>query len=439
MPMPLVAPAPSSNRRAGAIFRRKFGHDLQKLLKYLFAAGTISMPIAAIGLAVIFKLGHATSFPPEDPHIGWVENPKTRGTLNIISVCLSTIFACAYVSVHIGLPGEKDGFIKPLLHKCNWLLANVFAPELMVLIALCERWSASSGVAFMQSLGVEGWTMRLAFFADMGGFKVRFSNGETKAFSSGLEFYEWFSSRLRIPGPLELDFKEVELDIKDRSKRDGVLKVFACLQAVWLLIQTVARFAQHLPVTELEVTSCAYVLCALVVYSCWLHKPYGVQRRYIIHLNSEFAVDGSGRTSPNIKLPIALFPKTNCSIFNGSYENPDKAILICNLLSCLVGTLTSTALVIPFWDAQFVNSNGQWIWRACSLTQVSLSFVFAFIALVEHWEHPSILLMFQLSMVLLYDISRATLFALICMSFASQPAGVYRDVQWIFGAIPHWN
>lgn len=115
--------------RAGALQRGRFGNDLHKLLIHLFAAGACSLPIAAILLAITFKLGHATSFPSDDPHVGWVANPETRGTLNVISVCVSTIFTCVYVSVHIGLPDENQGPLKPLLQKCCWLLANVFAPR----------------------------------------------------------------------------------------------------------------------------------------------------------------------------------------------------------------------------------------------------------------------------------------------------------------------
>lgn len=166
--------------------------------------------------------------------------------------------------------------------------------------------------------------MRLSFFADMGGFKLQFSDGKQQDFGSGLDFYEWFAKREERPS--QLDFKEIELDIKDRSKSNGVLKVFTCMQATWLLVETVVRFAQHQPVSELEVTTCAYIVCALVVYSCWLHKPYGVGRRITIHLDSNCEKERPALPE-GVKLPIAPFRGSNSSLFNSSYNDPDKAIL----------------------------------------------------------------------------------------------------------------
>lgn len=322
--------------RAGTLLRRRLGDDLEIFFVYLFISGAVSIPIAVIGLFTVFKFGHATSFPPGDPHTGWVETPETRGTLNIISVCASTIFACVYVSVHVDIPNEtKTGgkvwqyIAQPVLRKLYWLLFNIFAPELMVLVALCERWSAGSGVAFMRSRGAANWTMRLAFFADMGGFKLPAERGhkDGRVFNSGLEFYEWFV--LLKDRPQDLNFKEIELDIRDRSKRNGVLKVFTCLQATWLLIETVVRFAQHQPVSELEVTTCSYIVCALVTYGCWLSKPYGVERRITLRLDGARIETEAGEKAEQIlresKLPIAPFP--GAALFSRAYDDPDRAIL----------------------------------------------------------------------------------------------------------------
>lgn len=217
--------------RAGRLFRRYSGSNLELPLIYLFLIGLVSLPFTVLGLLFIFRHGHATAFHPEDPHVGWVENPGRRGTLNIIWTCFSTIFTCVYVSVHIDIPDpqKSDRFqeslsrahtipkaavryffavwrllSRPVTRKVIWVLFNIYAPELMVMCSLLERKSAKSGVAFMHSRGQAGWKMRHAFFADMGGFKLP----DGTLLHTGLEFYEWYDRERPT-----LNYEEIEHDI----------------------------------------------------------------------------------------------------------------------------------------------------------------------------------------------------------------------------------
>ena len=64
-----------------------------------------------------------------------------------------------------------------------------------------------------------------------------------------------------------------EEDIADKSKTDGIAKLLSCVQASWMLIQVCGRLAQGLPVTLLEINTLGHVLCALVIYILWWHKP----------------------------------------------------------------------------------------------------------------------------------------------------------------------
>ena len=62
-------------------------------------------------------------------------------------------------------------------------------------------------------------------------------------------------------------------EIKDKSKTDRVAKFLSCLQAMWMLIQTIERAATGLPVMLLEVNTLAHILSALFIYVLWWHKP----------------------------------------------------------------------------------------------------------------------------------------------------------------------
>jgi len=331
----------------------------------------------------------------------------------------------------------------------------------MVLVALCERESAKSGVAYMQrDRGEKEWTMRHAFFADMGGFKLPKSHGGTR-FHTGLEFYQWFDDKRP-----KLEYEEIERDIRDRSKKDTLLKVFTCFQAAWFVIQTLERFSQHQPVSTLEVTTCSYIICAIITQLCWLRKPYGVNKSHSVPFEEENVelersasqsneapamnrVSESTRTTPSedmekqtasaSDLPRQLFDDAPCTPFNRAYQVPRRSVLTSCLCACLVGVIVGVVHIIPFWNTRFVNTEGQWMWRACCGVQISVFFAFAFGAVIEPWFHGVILWVSLLFLCLLYCMSRIVLFALIWTSFSSQPVGLYQNVHWGFGLFPHWD
>lgn len=62
-------------------------------------------------------------------------------------------------------------------------------------------------------------------------------------------------------------------DIDDKSKADALAKALVCLQASWMLVQTVGRLAGNLPVTLLEVNTLGHILCAFIIYVLWWNKP----------------------------------------------------------------------------------------------------------------------------------------------------------------------
>lgn len=68
-----------------------------------------------------------------------------------------------------------------------------------------------------------------------------------------------------------------ESEIVDKCKADGSAKSLACLQAGWMIVQVISRVVYGLPVTLLEVNILGHILCALIIYILWWHKPRLVQ------------------------------------------------------------------------------------------------------------------------------------------------------------------
>ncbi|KAH0535918.1 hypothetical protein FGG08_007177 [Glutinoglossum americanum] len=74
--------------------------------------------------------------------------------------------------------------LKLFFWKVVWMLVTVLAPEYLVSQALAERlsagWSCEKLRRWAEEDGVE-WTMTHSFFADMGGFVIRFTDGTPEA------------------------------------------------------------------------------------------------------------------------------------------------------------------------------------------------------------------------------------------------------------------
>lgn len=66
-------------------------------------------------------------------------------------------------------------------------------------------------------------------------------------------------------------------DLKDKNKADGLAKLLVCIQAGWMIVQVTSRSAVGLSTTLLEVHTVAHVVCALIMYVIWWHKPRQVE------------------------------------------------------------------------------------------------------------------------------------------------------------------
>lgn len=67
-----------------------------------------------------------------------------------------------------------------------------------------------------------------------------------------------------------------EEDIKDKSKADGLEKFLICAQAIWFCASSIARLANNLPITLLELNAIAHASCALLIYAFWWSKPLNI-------------------------------------------------------------------------------------------------------------------------------------------------------------------
>ncbi|KAL8691120.1 MAG: hypothetical protein Q9224_004250 [Gallowayella concinna] len=171
--------------------------------------------------------------------------------------------------LHLNLPAEHEGFWTCFFRRAKWLMLGVLAPETVLLAAGGQWASAKRSVADMKSHGSDSWTLAHAFYADSGGFLLQPLDSSPFPVTAKQIHYMVKQNYLSVP-----DISEKE--IFDKSKADYVTKTIACLQTGWFVTECAARAIQKLPVSPIELSTCAIILCTVTIYFFWLQKPLNV-------------------------------------------------------------------------------------------------------------------------------------------------------------------
>ncbi|KIK68325.1 hypothetical protein GYMLUDRAFT_154185 [Collybiopsis luxurians FD-317 M1] len=198
---------------------------------------------------------------------------QCRSLFQIVWSCVSLLFACTWVSVHPNVPARKDGSWTILGKRLGLMIMTLIAPELLVLWA-ARQWFAARKLS--KKFKELGWGVSHGHFLLMGGF----AQYQDDKLERVLRYHHLTSREEKIIGKIE------EREIEDHGHSDYFAKLIATGQAAWFVIQLLARWAQHLPMTLLEVTTFAFALMDLLIYFFWWSKPQGV--------NCYVRIDGQG-------------------------------------------------------------------------------------------------------------------------------------------------
>ncbi|EJC99831.1 uncharacterized protein FOMMEDRAFT_112880 [Fomitiporia mediterranea MF3/22] len=401
-------------------------------------------------------------FSNSDSHVGFQTDSGGRSTMDIIATCTSTLVSCVYSSVHFDVPhgtSHRLTFFEKIRSKEFWLelygkfsfwLLGLLAPEMLVIHAYYEHMIAREDVIWMKRHGYPDWKMVHAFFADMGGFTVE--DGERP--HSGYELHKMLS-RGEVPGMI--DCKELEYDIADRTKVDMLFKLFTILQVCRFFAETIWRPIVSLPVSPLEIVTCAYVMCTLMYYSLWLYKPYNVNERIVV------------RSKPGLRRTWMLKETTQPKNEHTKYRFCSVRYLLDSLssifleprlseedrlggskkmyqsspymqegsvIAAIAGFLVGLAH-LSSWNVEFPDSNGQALWRICSIAVTVLPLIAAGsiygAAMVRRDLVTELMNLTVLTLSVTYCTARLILFILLGYSFWSLPAGVYdtKPLGWL--------
>ena len=223
---------------------------------------------------------------------GWRLAPNGRGTFDILWSSLITISLCSWSVLTLNVYPRRFGSFKISGRKAVMAFLGCVGPEFVLQLAAGQYCAARRSVrAFSVSnqrwSGRQPWTMRHAFFANMGGFALQTQVADKGAFPL---FPLNAQQVLYLVENDYIAYNDVCIEkelIKDRDKVDGIVRLITVCQMSWFFVTCVARACQNLAVTVLELAAVGFILNSLCTFFFWWHKPNDVTRAIILRPNTE--------------------------------------------------------------------------------------------------------------------------------------------------------
>ncbi|KAK3348666.1 hypothetical protein B0T25DRAFT_457680 [Lasiosphaeria hispida] len=418
--------------------------------------------------------------------VGWVSAPSQRSTWDIIWSCLSIFLLCSWRAVHLNLPtpeeslGEWNEFRlgnlgmvpywpkKPLVvkwrRKVVWMGVICLAPEAGVGLAVNQYLAAREARnKANRDMPGDKFTMAHAFYANMGGIAIRRVQPRTTQLGPRVEEEKSHSYETTdIVSALDPDLLStiVDVDIIDKSHSDVVTKLLAILQSTWLVFNSITRAACGLSISQLELATMAFIICAVAMYGFWWHKPFNVERR---HTLVKLAQADDNRDSAEI---CALEGRVSDFVVRRDLvhmivpqavrvESSDPWAGDSAVAATYTTGLFFSAVHLAAWNWQFPSPLIQTLWRwfatTALVTSLSPLYMVPLVMLTAgvrerwvgsylDWETPieNITAVVSLLMFAIYIISRLAVLALTFYCFRSMPVSTYERVEWV-DFIPHFG
>ncbi|KAK3386829.1 hypothetical protein B0H63DRAFT_468447 [Podospora didyma] len=471
---------------------------------------------AVLSLAFWLNLASAqsnltTESTRSDGRVGWTAPEGRRSILGIIWSCLSIFLVCSWKCVHLNVPTPEESrggwkkfrlwkwqvpyWPKPPLRakwrrKISWMVLISIAPEFGVGVAAHEWLEARET---LREVNRDDLSMAHAFYANMGGILCRVISTNKHRPEKEEELHpqlEVIPAPRDVEQPKSMDLRYdrsptwhkvereyvaklgvlslpgvisdmTEEQIHDRSKSDAFTKIFAIVQSLWLVLQSIARAVNGLAISELELATMAFVACALVMYLFWWDKPFGVEERHEIIQILPLPEEGTAKHhhgKVSYEGHEFCHPGERVTQLDSEFRAPDLLfpgqdnLLHKDNLTAIAFNVTGMAfsgIHLAAWNWEFPTNLIQTLWRAFALTAFVRS-----IAPVIFWHVVPIVSrvipsrssfdLTDLAAYILYFLlfsyvfSRIAVLFLIIYCFSSMPASVYEEVDWM-AFIPHFS
>lgn len=329
-------------------------------------------------------------------HHGWIEQANHRGTFDIVWSCLFTVFISTYTILCLNVPAPNDTWWAVARRRLMWMGLGIMGPEIVLTYAAGQWSRAHHSLEAFRASGYTGWTLRHAFFADMGGFQLCAPG--SPPFPINAKQLHWLVVNRHV------DYPSITAEqIRDRSKQDSVAKVVTGFQISFLIIQLIGRAAQHLSITALELNALGIVVCSLMTSYAWLHKPVDIAAAVPICTSSKMeditgcatwkntpldSVDENGpgwamNIQPFMGMPVIHPERPIKRIPNDRF--PMDAYGNQEYLLCLA-TIIFAAVHVAGWNYSFPSTTERVLWRTSSMLLFTVTVAFWILETMASWK-----------------------------------------------------
>lgn len=366
---------------------------------------------------------------------GWISTNCGRGTIDILWNCLFTIFLCVWTAIHLPVPchdQERPDSLRAKIVKSRIgpSLITLIAPELFSVVAVEEFVIARRISLQMKKVVGNDFTLTHAYFFLMGGFCLESPSGRRHQLRP--KDVEKLERDAVVPNWISGLQLVKKAQIKDMAKSDTLTKVVACSQALWLVTQVGSRLSQNKALTLLEVSTMAYVLCAIIMYGAWWDKPQDCTSPIIIACSEDTLEEVSSSAYVYHKewdeliwagRDLLPMPASNRRAINGS-------IL---LIPVVFG-----AIHVASWNITLPSQLESRMWPVSTLyCLVGPIIIYLFSFYLNHdFISDNTFPFFCFTLVIGYIIVRIFMLVEIFISLRALPASAFESVNWS-GFIPH--
>lgn len=239
--------------------------------------------------------------------------------------------------------------------------------------------------------------------------------------------------------------KIAEDDIKDKSKGDWITKLIAILQVLWLWVQLIARKAQGLTSTQLEITTAAIAVCSVITYGLYWNKPKDISTR--IHLKAARYPQPEEMIELARRGPVAVyFHRVHLVINNDVYHlRSGRDVAPWLFVGTAAAGMVFASVHFASWNSHFPSEGERLGWKlACSIL-VGLPLPVCLLMLTRRWferRYKNAKLTIERAfsvtrkvMEVLYILARSFIMVEACRSLLYQPSDAFQATS-VFD-IPH--
>ena len=268
-------------------------------------------------------------------------------------------------------------------------------PDLVSYLALGQYESARKSVKAFRRSGYDEWSMKHAFFADMGGFWLTTADDVSWPLDATQLHYliaEGWLNRQTVVKQVMLG-KDV---IEDKNKVNSFLRLVTIAQTLWFVSNCLARKCQGLTITTIELTTLGLIPTTVALMVWWWEKPADVDRpEYLktaatvedIHARAGFTTKWYDTPldflnpeaswcyvawdyNLNILRKLHLFPAWTGLIDNRRDDNFPNVSRGSNYIIALVGAVPFVLNMLA-WNFWFATKAERVLWQVASIVSAA--------------------------------------------------------------------